>query len=99
MSEKFCSKKVDENWDGLDVSHSILTPKRLEKFCLFLRSVAKLRKEAVIIVVMSVCLSVCQQGKTRLPLDGFSQNFVFEYIYIYIYFWKICRENSSVIKI
>jgi len=32
-------------------------------------------------------MSVRPAGTTRLPLDGFSWNFIFEY------FSKICREN------
>ena len=40
-----------------------------------------------------VCMSVCAQGATRLPLDVFSLNFIFDC------FSKICPENSSFIKI
>ena len=58
----------------------------------FLGAVAKLRK-ATISPAMIVCLSVRPNGITRFPLDGFSWNFIFEY------FSKICRENSSFIKI
>jgi hypothetical protein len=43
--------------------------------------------------VMSVCPSVGMHGTTRLPLDGFLWNFISEN------FSKICRENSSYIKI
>ena len=51
----------------------------------FLCSLEKVRK-ATIIVVMSVCLSVClsvrsptrPQGTTRLALDGYSQNLIFQ---------------------
>jgi hypothetical protein len=39
-----------------------------------------------------VCLSVPMHGTTRLLLDGFSWNLIFEY------FSKICRENSNFIK-
>jgi len=43
---------------------------------------------------MFVCpSSVCRHGRTRLPLDGFSWNFIFEY------FSKISREMSSFMKI
>jgi hypothetical protein len=52
---------------------------------------AKLRK-ATISFVMSVRTSVSQHGTTRLPLDGFSRNSIFED------FSKICRKNSSFIK-
>jgi len=44
-------------------------------------------------VCLSVYLSVCPHGTTRLPLDGFSLNVKCEY------FWKIRRENSSYLKI
>ena len=60
--------------------------------CRFLGAFAKLRKVTVRFV-MSVCLSVCPHGKTRFPLDGFLENWIFEY------FSKICRENSSFFKI
>ena len=38
-------------------------------------------------------MSVLLHGTTRLPLDGFSWNLIFEF------FSKICRENSSFVKI
>jgi hypothetical protein len=41
---------------------------------------------------LSVCLSVCPQETTRIPLNGFSLNLIFED------FSKICPENSSFIK-
>jgi hypothetical protein len=44
-------------------------------------------------LLASSCLWVRPHGTTRLPLDGFSWNLVFEY------FSKICRENSSFVKI
>jgi hypothetical protein len=53
---------------------------------------AKLRK-ATIRFVMSVCPSVSPLGTTRILLDGFSWNFIFEYLS------KICQENSSFIII
>jgi len=53
---------------------------------------AKLRK-ATVSSVMSVRPSVRPHATTRLPLDKFSWNFVFQC------FTKICRENSSLIKI
>jgi hypothetical protein len=37
---------------------------------------------------MSICLSVCPQETTRLPLDEFSWHFIFDY------FPKICREYA-----
>ena len=42
---------------------------------------------------LCVRLSVCQRGSTPLPLDGFSWNFIFQYLS------KTCPENSSFIKI
>ena len=45
------------------------------------------------IILRLVCLPVLPRGTPRLPLDGFSLNFVFEY------FSKTCREKSSFIKI
>jgi hypothetical protein len=42
---------------------------------------------------LSFVISVSPFGTTRLPLDRFSWNFIFEY------FSKICRENSSFITI
>jgi hypothetical protein len=53
---------------------------------------AKLRK-ATVSFVMLVRLSVCPHETTRLPIYGFSWYLIFEY------FSKICRENSSFIKI
>ena len=65
-----------------------------EILCLkiFLKSVkkilAKLRKTTITFVVY---LCVRPLGTTRLPLDGFSWNLIFEN------FSKICRENSRKI--
>ena len=53
---------------------------------------AKLRK-ATISFVLCVCLSVRPHGTSRLPMDGFSWKFTFEY------FSKIPWENSSFIKV
>ena len=62
----------------------------------FLDAFAKLRK-AIITSVMYVCLYVClffrPHGTTRVPMYEFSRNFLFEC------FLKICRENSSFVKI
>jgi hypothetical protein len=54
----------------------------------FLGAFGKLRRAAVGFVV-SLRVSVCPHGTTRLLLDGFSLNFIFEY------FSKNCRDNSS----
>jgi hypothetical protein len=43
--------------------------------------------------LLSIVMSVRPQGTTRLRLDGFSRNLKFDD------FSKICRENSSAIKI
>ena len=53
----------------------------------FLCAFEKFRKATA-----SCDMSVRPRGKTRLPLDGFSLNFVFEY------FSKISWENSSFLK-
>ena len=58
----------------------------------FLGAFAKLRK-ATLSCVTSVRLSVRPHGTTRLSLDGFLWNLIFED------FSEICRENSNVIKI
>jgi hypothetical protein len=39
------------------------------------------------------CLYVSSHGKTRFPLDGFSQNLISEY------FSTICRGNDTVVKL
>jgi len=54
----------------------------------FLGAFSKLRKATIGFV-----MSVLPHGTTRLPLDGVSWNLIFED------FSKICRENSSFIKI
>ena len=53
----------------------------------FLGAFAKLRKATT-----SLAMSVSPHGTTRLPLDGFLRNFIFEY------FWKICREIQVSLK-
>ena len=50
----------------------------------------RLRKK---LLLASSCLSIRPHGTTRRPLEGFSWKFIFDY------FSKICRENSSFIKI
>jgi len=67
----------------------------LEVTCMhgsFSGALAKLRKVAISFV-MSDCPSLRPRGTIRLPLDGFSWNFVFENIS------KIFRENSSLVEI
>jgi hypothetical protein len=72
-------------------------PKRLS----LLGAFAKLRK-ATVSFVMSVrpsirppvCLYVCPHGTARFLVDRFSWKFMSEY-----FFFKISRENSSLIKI
>jgi len=44
-------------------------------------------------VCLSVCLCINPAAATRLPYNGFSWNLIL------VYFSKICRENSSFIKI
>jgi hypothetical protein len=63
-------------------------------FFLVFRRVRKIAKsDCYLRHVLSVCPSVRPHGTTRLRLDGFSWNFIFED------FSKICLENSSFIKI
>jgi hypothetical protein len=63
------------------------------------RHVQKLRK-AIIILVISVCPSVCPHGITRRPLGGFSLNCVFEYFSdIFIVFFSINTNNWLTNKI
>ena len=57
-----------------------------------LRRVSKIA-ELTISFGLSVRLSVTPHGTTRLPLDGFLWNLIFEY------FSKLCRQNSYSIKI
>jgi hypothetical protein len=46
----------------------------------FLGTLTKLRK-ATISFITSVCTSVHLHGKTRLPMDGFSWNLIFEGVF------------------
>jgi len=57
------------------------------------RCVRKITKKATISSVMSIRSSGCLQEATRLPLDGFSWNLIFEYVS------KFCRKELSLIKI
>ena len=57
----------------------------------FLDAFTKLRK-AITSFVMSVCPSIRPHGTTRLPLDEFSWNLLFES------FSKICPENSIFLE-
>jgi hypothetical protein len=56
-----------------------------------LRRIRKIAKAAISFYI-SVCPSVHPRGTTRLPMSGFSPNFIFQY------FSKICQENSSLLK-
>ena len=47
-------------------------------------------------VYLSVRPYALPHGTTRLPLDGFSRNLIFEYFF---FFSEICRENLSSVKI
>jgi hypothetical protein len=58
-----------------------------EEICQLLGAFGKLQKATV-----SFVMSVLPHG-TRLPMDGFSWNFIFEGS------WKICRLYSSLIEI
>ena len=104
-----CPPRLHNNCVGCIVSIYTLVPRHLTVAYLFscvnicnrtwtslripfLYAFTKLRK-ATISFVMSVRSSVRPHGTTRLPLDEFSWNLIFEC------FSKICRENSSLIKI
>jgi len=50
----------------------------------FLGTFAKLRK----VLLASSCLSVCQCGKTRLPLDGFRE----------VLYWSIFPKSVEEIR-
>jgi hypothetical protein len=63
------------------------------KNCLSLLGAFVKSRKATVSFVVSFCPSVCPHGTTRLTLDRFWWNFVFEC------FSKICRENSSLVKI
>jgi len=67
--------------------HDFLSCSNVDKLLYFLGTFAKLRKATISFE------SVRPHGTTRLPLDGFSLNF------ISVDFSKICRENSSFIKV
>ena len=73
-------------------STSTHTFKACKGTTLLFRCVRVIRK-ATISVIISACPSVSPHGTTRLPLDGFSWKFIFEY------FSKIYRKNSSFIQI
>jgi hypothetical protein len=74
------------------VSH--ILPEEGDAACLrssgFWGTFAELRKMAVRFV-MSVCVPVHQHGITRLPLDGFSWNLVYEY-----FFGNLSRDLISI---
>ena len=65
----------------------------LWRCCFFRRVQDNCEKRVLASSCLSVCLSVCPHGTTRLPLDSFPWNLIFKY------FSKICRENSSFIEI
>jgi len=69
------------------------------KLMQFLGAFEKLRKITISFVMSvhsSACLSVCPSflphGTTRLPMEGFELNLIFEY------FSKISRENPILIE-
>jgi hypothetical protein len=68
------------------MSPSFNKPRR-KLYSSILAAFAKLRKATIFVI------SVRPNGTTRLQLDGFSWNLIFED------FSKICQENSSFIKI
>ena len=74
-----------------EVIYSEFWPRHSGCFNWMLGAFAKLRR-ATVSFVMSVRLSVCPHGTTRLPLDGLSWKSRF------MNFSKFCRENSSFNK-
>jgi hypothetical protein len=78
---------VKENLSGVCL-FQLFMMHSLMYFILFLDSFAELRK-----VTISF-MSVCPQGTNRLSLDGFWWTW-----YLSFFFSKICREDSSSIKI
>jgi hypothetical protein len=81
------TQTANTNYINPSTTEGILRSKLLPRTEGFLGAVAKFRK-----ATSSFVMSVCPHGTTRLPVNGFSWNFIFEY------FSKICRENSSFIK-
>jgi len=67
----------------------LLLPLEMGKSKRFLGVFAKFQK-----VTISFLMSVCPHRTTRLPLDGFLWNLIFEY-----FLKKNCQENSCFIKI
>ena len=75
--------------DGIPRVPKHVGRKQCVDYVSFLGAFPKLRKAFI-----SFFISVRPHGTTRLPLDGFSWNLIFE-----DFFSKICRENSSFVKI
>ena len=76
----------------LSVSSSTSTLTDSHRLLFFSVTLAKLQKASTSFV-MSVSLSVFPHETARLPVEGFSREFIFED------FSNICRGNSSFIKI
>jgi len=53
------------------------------------------QKQLLVSSYLSVCPSLRPKVKRRLPLDGFLLNL----LRLFEDFWKICRENSGLVKI
>ena len=81
-----------DNFACLEVNNFLIATRKVEWYVLMVPTHKLLR--CVRKILKSDCLlrRVCLHGTTRLPLDGFSWNLVFES------FYKICRENSSFVK-
>jgi hypothetical protein len=69
-----------------------ISTRRRRQTCFRARS-QNCKKRLLASSCLSICLSVCLHETTRLPLEGFLWNLIFEY------FWKISREFSSLIRI
>jgi hypothetical protein len=83
-------------WGSFSWKFTLFSPHVHAKFCVlhaFLNTLYAPSKNFEKRLLALSCLSVRPHGTTRFPLDGLSWNFIFED------FSKICRENSSFIKI
>ena len=87
-----CSPAIRHTWHIWFLLPVIVAVLWLNEIWNVLGAFAKLRKATIRFVVF-LCPSVRLHGTTRLPLDGFSLNLIFEY------FSRNCLENSTFIQI
>ena len=91
-TEVLCSK-IQRNKDSILFGYfQWVLGQRTANSKSFLEAFAKFRK-ATVSLVMCVCPFVCPCGRTRLPLDKFLWNLIFDDLS------KICPENWTLIKI